>query len=175
MSVTNSVPIYNDSKYGVSNDTQVAAKKNDTMEKEDFLMLLIAQLKNQDPLNPMKDTEFIAQLATFSSLEQSRATARSTEQAAAAGMIGKVVSDEYNNTGMVTEVSMDDKGTHLSIAVVQTDRDGNIVFDNDGNMVYEYEKGKNGQVVLDGKGNPVLLTKVVDYSNIKEIKNPYLL
>jgi flagellar basal-body rod modification protein FlgD len=40
------------------------------MDKEDFLTLLVTQLTNQDPLNPMNDQEFTAQLAEFSSLEQ---------------------------------------------------------------------------------------------------------
>ena len=41
-----------------------------TMGKNDFLMLLSAQLRHQDPLNPQNDSEFAAQLAQFSSLEQ---------------------------------------------------------------------------------------------------------
>jgi len=36
----------------------------------DFLQLLVAQLQNQDPLNPMDNDQFLTQLATFSSLQQ---------------------------------------------------------------------------------------------------------
>jgi len=41
-----------------------------TMGKDDFLKMMIAQLQNQDPLNPLDGTDFTAQLAQFSSLEQ---------------------------------------------------------------------------------------------------------
>jgi flagellar basal-body rod modification protein FlgD len=49
--------------------TTTASTKN-IMGKDEFLKMLIAQLKHQDPLNPMDGTAFTAQLAQFSSLEQ---------------------------------------------------------------------------------------------------------
>ena len=53
----------------IDNKKHLETKKND-LDKDAFLRLLTTQLANQDPLNPMEDKEFIAQLAQFSSLEQ---------------------------------------------------------------------------------------------------------
>jgi flagellar basal-body rod modification protein FlgD len=47
-----------------------AEKKNDILGRNQFLQLLVAQLQHQDPLNPLDGTDFSAQLAQFSSLEQ---------------------------------------------------------------------------------------------------------
>ncbi|MCX2727799.1 flagellar hook capping protein [Thermomicrobium sp. 4228-Ro] len=69
------------------------------LDKHAFLMLLVAQLKNQDPLNPMQDREFIAQLAQLNALEQLQQlneTVAAMAQHAALGQVasylGKVVS-----------------------------------------------------------------------------------
>lgn len=53
-----------------SQSTNPAEKSDEVLGKQDFLTLLVAQLQNQDPLNPDDPTEFTAQLAQFSQLEQ---------------------------------------------------------------------------------------------------------
>jgi flagellar basal-body rod modification protein FlgD len=57
--------VYSQASTGTS-----ATEDNNVLGKDDFLTLLVAQLQNQDPLNPSDSTEFTAQLAQFSSLEQ---------------------------------------------------------------------------------------------------------
>jgi flagellar basal-body rod modification protein FlgD len=55
---------------GASNDTGTKNRATDALGRDAFLQLLTTQLAHQDPLQPQGDTEFIAQLAQFSSLEQ---------------------------------------------------------------------------------------------------------
>lgn len=90
--------------------TTPSASKNPLTEKtvtqDDFLRLLITQLRNQDPLNPMDNQEFAAQLATFNSLGQlidinnklgKLGSAQSlTGQFNAASLIGKEVAASGN-------------------------------------------------------------------------------
>lgn len=49
---------------------QTRGQGSNTLGKDDFLKILMAQIQNQNPLDPMKDKEFISQMTQFSSLEQ---------------------------------------------------------------------------------------------------------
>jgi flagellar basal-body rod modification protein FlgD len=107
-----------DSSSAVSNATS-------TLGKDDFLKLLIAQLTNQDPLDPLKDQDFIAQLATFSTLEQQTNMAKSLEQLtslsaiSSVGLIGHTVtyldSEGATKTGTVSGVKFTEDGVVLSL------------------------------------------------------------
>src|SRR5437763_11253197 len=57
--------------------------------KDDFMKLLIAQLQNQDPMKPADDTQFIAQLAQFSSLEAANKMSDTLEEMNGAQMLGQ--------------------------------------------------------------------------------------
>jgi len=80
---------------------KAADKKKKTLGQDDFLTLLVAQLQNQDPLNPSDPTEFTAQLANYSQLEQLfnlndsmdklAASQNNSERLSALSMIGKQV------------------------------------------------------------------------------------
>lgn len=62
-----------ENRYRYYDDEAENKKTQDSdLDKDAFLRLLVTQLQNQDPLNPMEDREFIAQMAQFSSLEQIR-------------------------------------------------------------------------------------------------------
>ncbi|AIS52522.1 flagellar basal-body rod modification protein FlgD [Thermoanaerobacter kivui] len=86
----------------VYNNSEITSK--DQLGKEDFLKLLVTQLKNQDPLSPMDDKEFIAQLAQFSTLEQMQNMNSSFNAVRAISLIGKNISANINENGNIRTV-----------------------------------------------------------------------
>jgi flagellar basal-body rod modification protein FlgD len=71
MSSTSSITSQSTTAAGTSNSATSAASLGGVSANEDtFLTLLVSQLKNQDPLSPTDGTQFVSELAQFSSLEQ---------------------------------------------------------------------------------------------------------
>ena len=82
--------------------TKSAASKESgsTLKMDDFLNLLVSQMTNQDSMNPMENTEFVSQLAQFSSLQAMTELTEISKQGQATSLIGKnVVMASYDNKG----------------------------------------------------------------------------
>jgi flagellar basal-body rod modification protein FlgD len=96
--------------------TQHKRDEGGTLLQDDFLKLFVAQLQHQDPMNPLSDSEFLAQMASFSTVEQVTNVASSNTQivdslasSTAITLIGKTVTwtneSDVQQTGVVEKVS----------------------------------------------------------------------
>ncbi len=103
--------------------TATTSTATQELDKDAFLQILATQLANQDPLDPMSDTDFIAQMAQFSALEQMQELNSAFSNYQAYSLIGKnvlaTVSDDSGSTaqiyGEVTGVVSDSGTDYLQI------------------------------------------------------------
>lgn len=148
----------------LANSYQSTSKENDEKEdylgREDFLTMLVAQLQNQDPLNPMEGSDFSAQLAQFSQLEQlinlnegmkGMATAfEENSQIDVTGFVGKEV------TGRVDTIEVSSgEPTNGFYELTQTSDVMVTIYNADGNPIRTLYPGQKGpgeySVEWDGK------------------------
>lgn len=91
------------SVYGAKNADGIKdlkIQKEESLDMNDFLNLIVAQMTNQDPMNPMENTDFIAQMAQFSSLEAMSDLREVAMEGQATSLIGKnVVVATYDSKG----------------------------------------------------------------------------
>ena len=113
--------------------------------KDDFLRLLTVQLRYQDPLNPMQDTDFIAQMAQFSSLEQLQNMNRSLDK--------NLGSDEQLNTAFNNNIVTALVGKTVEIPTVEIEFDG----DKPSTVSYRLDAGARSAKlqILDGRSQLV--------------------
>ncbi|MCL2352574.1 MAG: flagellar hook capping protein [Firmicutes bacterium] len=112
------------------------------LDKDAFLSLLITQLKYQDPMNPMEDTQFVAQMAQFASLEQMQNMNKSMSLSQGFALIGRHVSGSFKDgAGPASEVS----GVAQGVSV------------------------KNGEVYVNVNGSEVPIGSITDVSDVSEV------
>ncbi len=124
------------SNYSVNNNsttqnnttgTSTNSTGKSSLGKDDFLKLLVTQLQYQDPLQPMDNTQFIAQMAQFSSLEQMQNLNSSMTVSQASSMIGKTISWTDDNgkaqSGVVDSVKITDGTPYVVVAGTSVDLD----------------------------------------------------
>ncbi len=72
-----------------------ASESSSSLGKDDFLQLLVAQMKYQDPMEPTSNTEYIQQYATYSELEQMMNMSETMDLQRASGLVGQMVHVEF--------------------------------------------------------------------------------
>ena len=115
---------------------------NPSLNRDAFLRLLVAQLKHQDPLKPQDNSEFVAELAQFSSLEQSMgindrldllaAQNSGLANAQAVGLVGSIATVRgsmvtVDGTGTGTPVAFNQSAETASTVVTIRDQNGRVV------------------------------------------------
>lgn len=139
-----------DDSYYLSNQSDYRTP-NPELGKDEFLKILMVQLQNQDPLNPMDDKDFVAQMATFSQLEQTMNMASAMDKLVENQTISPIVQYSHMIGKEVTyEEVDDDKNKELITSAVVS------VSQKDGSAIFELENG--------------VKIKVDDIEKISEIK-----
>jgi flagellar basal-body rod modification protein FlgD len=107
-----------------SSSTSSSSTATPTLGYNDFLQLLLAQMQNQDPLNPTDSTQYVSQLASFSNVEQGINMNSKLDQllvdsniSQASTMVGlTITSADGATTGLVKSVRIDSSGATAVLA-----------------------------------------------------------
>jgi flagellar basal-body rod modification protein FlgD len=98
--------------------TSTSTSASNTLNYNDFLKLMVAQLQNQDPLNPTDSSQFMSQIAQMSTVEQGINTNSKLDQllvnsniSQASTMIGLTLTGADGTTGIIQSVRIDSSGS----------------------------------------------------------------
>ena len=162
---------------GVSNSpySSVLGQKEKTggssLDKDAFLNLLVTQLRNQNPLQPMEDKEFIAQMAQFTALEQTQSMNKTIKMNSAYNLTNKYAYGTYRDEesselkeveGLVEKASFKDNNVYVTINGKE------ILFDD----VKEVTETISNQVMLGIMNQNIKLSSASSFIG-KEVKAKY--
>lgn len=165
----NDLNTVNTSKIKQSTTNTTTRKASNTLDQDAFVKILTAEMANQSPDSTQDSTQFIAQMAQFSSVEQMLNLNRTMTFNGASSLVGKAVtmnaqdSDGQPYRGVVQKVTKDGDNIQIFLSLV----------DENGNNIYQEQLDSNGNpVVKDGK--IVYVTKQVPKtdSNGKPVTDP---
>lgn len=120
-------------------------KKSNTLNMKNFLSLLVAEMQNQDPLEPTSNSDYMAQMATFSQVEATSEMNERVLSQTASNLIGKavIVKTDTNSTGYAGGIV---NGWQEIDGIVYLGINGNLYDINDVDQVIDkdyYEKWNN--------------------------------
>lgn len=139
---------------GKTNDGTVIKRNSNAMDQDTFVRILVAEMAHQSPDNPQDSTQFVAQMAQFSSVEQMTNLNRTMTFNSASNTIGK----------FVTLKDVDGDGKPIRGLVHKVARNGDNItmfvqlIDSNNKPVYQQKYDSNGNPLKDDKGNPVYET-----------------
>ncbi len=150
--------VYADYTSGTS--TNKDTKGSDSLDKDAFLKILVAEMQYQDPLEPSSNTEWVTQMASFSQIEQLQDVTDTINEQKAAALVGKRIivaaSDNTNGevnyvTGKVQCIEKKSDGLYFSINdnLYSVDKLYAVVDDDYYNKLINGNKGSTGS---DGAG-----------------------
>ena len=145
---------YSTADYDAMQTSTSTNRMNDALDKDAFLQLLVTQMQYQDPLDPQDNSEYVAQLAQFSALEQMTNVYKSVEE------VSQLVSN-IDTSVLVGQLSgMIGKDIAWTQETVRTDANGKAIVDASGNPVTDstdYVGKVKGVNIVDG--NPKIVAE----------------
>ncbi|WP_181348751.1 flagellar hook assembly protein FlgD [Thalassobacillus sp. CUG 92003] len=131
---------------------QTRGSTGNTLGKDDFLKILMAQIQNQNPLDPMKDKEFISQMTEFSSLEQTTNMASAIQSLTESQQFSPVVE---HSTLIGKEVTYP----------VYDEQTGEVAEQKSSIVQAVSQKDQSAQLELED-GNTVMVNDIIKVSNV---------
>ena len=145
---------YSKADYDAMQTSTSTNRMNDALDKDECRQLIVTQMQYQDPLDPQDNSEYVAQLAQFSALEQMTNVYKSVEE------VSQLVSN-IDTSVLVGQLSgMIGKDIAWTQETVRTDANGKAIVDASGNPVTDstdYVGKVKGVNIVDG--NPKIVAE----------------